>query len=201
MAVVFESWPKEPDDIVVKHGVSWAQFEAYLEQRGDALPRVTYLEGTLELMSPSAHHEGIKKLLAIILEEYLDSLDITFQGVGAWLLKQSKAEAGLEPDECYILGGGEKERPDLAIEVVWTSGGVQKLEIYRRLGVGEVWFWIEGRVHIFVLVGDRYEERSRSACLPKFDFDVVTELSQLAHHSAVKKAARARFAATSSSSS
>jgi Uma2 family endonuclease len=199
MALMFERWPKEADEIVVKRGISWEQFEAYLEERGNALPRVTYLEGTLELMSPSAHHEGIKKFLAIVLEEYLDAKDITFQGVGAWLLKQSRAEAGLEPDECYILGAEAKERPDLAIEVVWTSGGVHKLEIYRRLGVGEVWFWIDGKVHIFVLVGEQYEERSRSACLPSFDFEVVNELIQLPHHSDVKKAARRRFAPSSSS--
>lgn len=37
------------------------------------------------------------------------------------------------------LGTGTSlERPHLAIEVIWTSGGVGKLDLYRRLGVAEV---------------------------------------------------------------
>ncbi len=43
-----------------------------------------------------------------------------------------------------------REAPDLAIEVIWTSGGIDKLESYRGLGVGEVWFWREGRMEVFV---------------------------------------------------
>ena len=34
----------------------------------------------------------------------------------------------------------DKEIPELAIEVVYTSGGIDILKIYRRLGVKEVWF-------------------------------------------------------------
>jgi len=44
----------------------------------------------------------------------------------------------LEPDECYLVGDQDKSAPDLAIEVIGTSGGIDKLEIYRRLDVGEV---------------------------------------------------------------
>lgn len=38
-------------------------------------------------------------------------------------MREVPKEAGLEPDECYVIGA-EKEYPDLAIEVVWTSGGM-----------------------------------------------------------------------------
>jgi hypothetical protein len=31
-------------------------------------------------------------------------------------------------DECYILGDAAKDRPDLAIEVVWTSGVAAPVE-------------------------------------------------------------------------
>ena len=37
--------------------------------------------------------------------------------------------------------GTDKNVPDLVIEVVVTSGGINKLEVYRRLQVPEVWFW------------------------------------------------------------
>jgi hypothetical protein len=30
--------------------------------------------------------------------------------------------------------------------VIWTSGGIDKLEVYRRLRVREVWIWKSGRI-------------------------------------------------------
>ncbi len=65
---------------------------------------------------------------------------------------------------------------DLAIEVVWTSGGIEKLDVYRGLGIGEVWLWREGIIEVHVLLDDRYERRERSALLP--DLDLV----ELARH-------------------
>ncbi|MEG4506483.1 Uma2 family endonuclease [Microcoleus sp. F6_B4] len=38
----------------------------------------------------------------------------------------------------------KKAIPDLAIEVVFTSGGIDKLQLYKRLGIPEVWFWEDG---------------------------------------------------------
>jgi len=182
------------DRRVVMYGVSWEAFEAILKARGDAKPRVAYLEGTLELMSPSRDHENIKTYFASVIEEYLDSLDIEYDGVGAWLLKHAPGVAGLEPDECYILHDAKKPRPDLAIEVVWTSGGINKLEIYRRLQIGEVWFWIDDRIDVYVLTDDRWEKRTTSACLPEFDFALALEMLELPTLSAIRKAIRARLA-------
>jgi hypothetical protein len=52
---------------------------------------------------------------------------------------------------------------------VWTSGGINKLEIYRRLGVGEVWFWKGGRIEIHVLRQTEYEHVNRSELFPDLD--------------------------------
>ncbi len=185
-----------PDDVVVMTNVSWDAFESFLRERGEARPRVTYLEGTLELMSPSRDHESIRRCLAAIVDEYLDHLGIVWDGAGAWLLKNAPSEAGLEPDGCYLLHDPTKQRPDLAIEVAWTSGGVDKLEIYRRLGVGEVWFWINDAMSVHVLTDAGYEVRTTSACLPGFDFALVDEMLALPSLSAVRKALRERLAVT-----
>lgn len=181
------------DHRVVMYGLSWTDFETFLAMRGDSGPRVTYLEGTLELMSPSRDHEVIKTRLAAIVEVYLDHLGIPYEGVGAWLLKHAPKEAGLEPDECYLVGNLERERPDLAIEVVWTSGGIQKLEVYRRLGIGEVWFWKDDKITFHVLVGDAFEERPTSVLLPAFDRELAYEMLELPSLSAVKRALRERL--------
>ena len=181
------------DQRIVMYGVSWDAFESFLALRGERRPRVTYLKGTLELMSPSRNHEVLIRRFAAIADAYLSHLRVTYEGVGAWLLENSKEEAGLEPDECYILHDVSKQRPDLALEVVWTSGGIDKLEIYRRLGVAEVWFWIKGNVSIHVLVDGAYEPRATSPCLPDFDFALVAEMMALPSLSAVNDALRERF--------
>lgn len=60
-------------------------------------------------------------------------------------------------------------RPDLAIEVVWTSGRLDKLAIYRKLGVREVWYWRKGTIAPHGLRDERYEPLKASEVLPGID--------------------------------
>lgn len=84
-------------------------------------------------------------------------------------------QRGVEPDECYVFGDRpDALRPDLAIEVVWTHGGLNKLELYRELGVAEIWIWSRGRIQVHVLRGNRYEPATESSALPGID---VAELA------------------------
>jgi Uma2 family endonuclease len=165
------------DQRVTLNDVSWADFELILQIRGDrAGVRLTYLNGVLELMTPSVDHEGIKTTIARLLEAYAEEKGLPFNGFGSWTLKRAVRARALEPDECYSLSLGRPSTPDLAIEVVWTSGGIDKLEVYRGLGVQEVWFWREGVIEVNALTGDQYERRERSALLPDLD------LAELARH-------------------
>ena len=77
----------------------------------------------------------------------------------------------------------QKDRPDLAIEVVWTSGGINKLEIYRRFKIAEVWFWEDERITSYVLEGDDYVATERSACLPTLDLALIARLVTVLPHS------------------
>ncbi len=61
------------------------------------------------------------------------------------------------------------EIPDLAIEVVRTSGGIDKLEVCRGLGVPEVWVWQDAALRVFVLEGERYRTSPRSRLIPDLD--------------------------------
>jgi len=166
------------DQRIVTHGVPWSHFETQLALRGDSpVPRIAYLDGVLELMSPSKDHERIKSYLGRLLEAYALETGTDLSPYGSWTLKHAPAAAGLEPDECYLVGPDQaRQVPDLAIEVVWTSGGIEKLEIYRRLGVEEVWTWKGGRIEVHVLDGDHYESVSRSRLFPDLDLDLLVSL-------------------------
>lgn len=179
----------EPDQRVYMH-VPWAHYEAILALRGDvAGPRMSYLDGVLEIMSPSKSHERFKSYIGRLVEAYALERGIDLTPYGSWTLKTGPKKAGVEPDECYIVGADQsKETPDLAIEVVWTSGGIDKLEIYRRVAVGEVWFWEDGVLTVHLLRGDGYEQATRSRCFPDLDLGVLCSYLE---HPTVTQAVRA----------
>lgn len=168
--------PRE-DHFVHLHGATWADYERLLEMRGEcSVPRITYLEGTIEIMSPSQTHEVVKSTIGRLVETWCLERGVAFTTVGSWTLASKKDECGLEPDECYVFGElGQSARPDLAIEVVWTSGGIGKLDVYRKLGVAEVWFWRKGRITVHRLRGDQYVEVPQSVALPGIDLDRLLE--------------------------
>ena len=162
--------PPTMDQRITFPSVTWAEFEVMLAIRGDnAGIRMTYLNGALELMSPSLDHEGIETVIARLLEIYALEMGIPLNGFGSWTLKNPLRARALEPDECYAVSTGRPARPDLAIEVIWTSGGIDKLEVYRGLGVGEVWIWREGAIEVHVLVADNYRRGEQSALFPGLD--------------------------------
>lgn len=149
----------------------WNQFEQFLKLRGEAsLPRFTYLDGVLEVMAPSKSHEGIKSRLARLLELWAFHEGVELAAFGSTTLKRKKLKSGVEPDECYVVGRSELgPRPDLAIEVNLSSGGIDKLEAYHRLSVPEVWFWEDGKLVVFHYKASGYVKRSKSAVLPTLD--------------------------------
>jgi Uma2 family endonuclease len=181
------------DQRVTLRNVGWSEYEALLAMRDEsAVPRISYLEGMLELMSPSQDHEILKKKLARLVEAYADELGLELEGYGSWTLKRSELERGAEPGECYSIGPA-KDVPALAIEVVWTSGGLNKLEIYRLLGVREVWVWEQGDIRVVALRGDRYEKVARSESLPQIDLDLVRSLLDAPSQTAAVRELRARL--------
>jgi Uma2 family endonuclease len=184
------------DQRLVRYGVPWSHFEVELALRGDrSSPRMAYLQGALEIMSPSKDHERIKSYIGMLIEAYALETGLDLSPYGGWTLKNAPAEAGLEPDECYIVGSDQEKRvPDLAIEVVWTSGGIDKLEIYRRLGIGEVWFWRDGKIEVYALVEGRIDRIERSRLLPGLDLELVVELLDLPTALQAVRALRAALA-------
>ncbi len=126
-------------------------------------------------MTPSWDHESQKTLLARLVEAYAEERGIDLHGVGSWTIKQAAKERGIEPDECYVVGAFETppDIPDIAMEVVWTSGGLNKLAVYQGLGIPEVWFWEGGVLRIYVMRADGYVENARSEILPGLDPELL----------------------------
>lgn len=163
------------DHIVLLRNAAWSDYQRLLEMRGErSVPRIAYLEGALELMTPSRTHEWLKSLIGQLVEVWCLERGVEFNAYGSWTLEDKDAERGAEPDECYVFGDVlNPQRPDLAIEVIWTSGGLDKLAIYRALGVREVWFWREGRLTIHAPRATGYQEIGGSEVLAGIDLVVL----------------------------
>lgn len=161
----------DPEERFISSGVSWQQYEALLAKLGDRpWYRVTYLEGMLEIMAPSRRHESYKENITRLLNAYFEETRTRFYGLGSTTFRAALKARGVEPDTCFCVGS-EKAVPDLAVEVVETSGGINKLEVYRGLGVPEVWFWQQGRFDVYCLCDENYEPATTSMLLPTLDLN------------------------------
>jgi len=164
------------DSIVRLSGLRWDDYQRLLKIRGDRSgPRFAFLNGEVEIMSPSRTHEAIKSVLGRLVEVYCLENDTPFTAVGSWTLEAADHSRAVEPDECYQFGTEKTDDPpQLVIEVVWTSGGIDKLDIYRKLGVHEVWFWRRGRIQPYCLRGDHYVSTITSEVLPGLNLGLLT---------------------------
>ncbi|MEG4495641.1 Uma2 family endonuclease [Microcoleus sp. F10-C6] len=160
------------DSCLTLRGVSWSQFES-LEAAFESVGGIkfAYLDGILEIMTVSPEHEESKSTIGLLLEAYLREKGIRFYVKGGQTLGSKELGARKEPDESYNLQT-KKAIPDLAIEVVFTSGGIDKLQLYKRLGIPEVWFWEDGVLSIYYL-REEYEKVDRSELLPELDIALL----------------------------
>ena len=158
---------------------TWKQFKRLqrcFEEGGGA--RVSYLDGTIQLMTISLEHESRKSHLGFLLEAFLIEEDIEFFIHGSATLESEIKKAGKEPDESYCFHT-EKKHPDLAIEIAITSGGIDTLEIYRRWKIPEVWIWQRDVLHVFQLGGGRYMQADESSHFPRLDLALLAKCARI----------------------
>ncbi|MEO7729373.1 MAG: hypothetical protein ABIY55_00235 [Kofleriaceae bacterium] len=57
--------------------------------------------------------------------------------------------------------------------MIWTSGGIDTLEIYQQLGIAEIWFWIDGKLDVHASRDGRDEPVATSMWLPGLDLALL----------------------------
>ncbi|MER3434940.1 MAG: hypothetical protein C4288_16345 [Leptolyngbya sp. ERB_1_1] len=161
------------DQHIVVSG-TWEQFKSiqkgFEHSRG---VRLFYYDGTIELLMPGRDHEIFGHVIGYLVTTYLIQQGIFFQPTGA-MTQEQEGTASAQADQSYCLSR-VKPIPDLSIEVVFTSGGANKLARYRALGVTEIWIWQDGTLKLYHLGSDGYEEVNRSQLeeLKNLDLDLL----------------------------
>ena len=164
---------------MVVFGVSWKDYVILREALDTPGLRMTYCEGTLELMSPSRTHELNKKSIARLVELYAFLRDLPLIGYGSTTFRNEAKERGAEPDECYRVGSQmqDGEFPDIVLEVIHISPILDKLHVYKGFGVPEVWLFRNGAFELYRLANDGYGRIERSGFLPDLDFALIARLA------------------------
>lgn len=172
----------------VINGVTWSQYVLLREELDIPGLRMTYREGVLELTSPSREHEDHKKTIARLVEIHALERDCPLYGYGSTTFRKEARERGAEPDECWMVGRKLDDYPDIVLEVVLTSGGIDKLDVYLGLGVREVWFYDNGAFHLHELTEGGYHPIDRSGLIPDLDFEQLARFVHLDdQHEAVRQ--------------
>ncbi|MBW4571877.1 MAG: Uma2 family endonuclease [Tolypothrix carrinoi HA7290-LM1] len=184
------------EKLVTLPDVSWEQFkgiEAQLKDNRNV--RLSYLSGILEIMSPIGDkHEKVKSTLGLLLEAYMKVKGIRFYKRGGFTLEEPGYASGT-PDESYCIGT-DKETPDIVIEIIITSGTINRKELYKPKKVPEVWFWKKNEIKIYRLTEQgEYEEVNQSGFFPGLDpnlllqyiampdqYDAVQEFERVIRH-------------------
>ncbi|HEY5920505.1 MAG TPA: Uma2 family endonuclease [Kofleriaceae bacterium] len=175
--------------------VPWAAYVSLRDALDTARVHMTYLAGSLELMSPSERHEEESKLIARLLEAWAEERDVDLRGFKSATFRNEAEARGAEPDECYSIGPKAKDAPpQIAIEVVVANPLLDKLAVYAGLGVAEVWVWHSTSRNFAVhrLDGGRYVAAAASQLLRELDLGLLASFVRTGeNHTALVKSYRA----------
>ncbi len=91
---------------VILSNISWDTYQAMIrDMESDPGKRLTYEEGTLEIMSPLPIHERYSRLLGRIVEVTTEEMDVEIASFASTTWSREDLRKGLESDECYYVTG------------------------------------------------------------------------------------------------
>jgi Uma2 family endonuclease len=165
-------------DRLVLTGVSWAYYEHTLKEIGNRPIRISFLDGTIEIMSPLPEHENVKRAIGRLIEHLTFERGLPCKSFGSTTFRREDRGAGVEPDKSYyfhnieIVAGMKRfdpaihPVPDLAVEVDIFSSSVPREQIYVRLGISEIWRYDGEHLRVRLLAEGGYVDSASSRLFP-----------------------------------
>ena len=163
---------------VVFNHLSWLSYQQILQALGENnRAHLFYDRGTLEITMPLEEHEFYRELIGLFIRILVVELGLKIKSMGSTTLAREDLERGAEPDNAYyiqnqakVLGKRinltEDPPPDLVVEVDITHTDINKLELYARLGVPELWRFNGEIWRIYRLEKGVYQEEEFSPTFP-----------------------------------
>ncbi len=183
------------DSTLVVRGVRWEDYEELLEAIGEASGlRISYNEGTLQIMTVGSEHESYSRLIDSLVRLVSLRLRIRVLSFGSATMKKPGKRKGLEPDGCFYVQTaaaiGNKLQldfesdppPDIAVEVDLHHESLSKFPIYAALGIPEVWRYDGEALIIYHLQNDQYIVAEASQALPVLTATTLSEFLRRSEH-------------------
>lgn len=186
--------PESVYSTITLKNVDWETYEKLRDEPRNDRVRMTYLDGTLILMSPEYIHDRDVNYFDLLVLGVCAGLGISLAGIRSATLRRSEASptlgGGKEPDTAFYIGANERRMrrkkelvlgidppPDLAIEVHNKHDSKLAMAVYARLGVPEVWRYdVRSNTLRFALLEDEvYVEYDRSRVLPRLTTALVLQ--------------------------
>ncbi len=179
MLLELNRWVIPPGHQALIKNVSWSELEEILEELGEARSsRISYSNGSLEIMTPLAEHESNKGFISDFVRIILEELGQEYRNLGSTTFKSEAMAQAVEADECFYIQNeaivrGKKRidlnimpPPDLVIEIDITNR--TRFNNYEILGVPELWRYDGKNLEINVLTSGKYTLSTQSLQFPQF---------------------------------
>ena len=120
-------------------------------------------------MSPSWKHERYSELFGQLIRIVAREFSLPYISGGSTTFRSTASDCGLEPDRCFYIqnvpcGQGKNEidlntdpPPDLAVEIEISRRLSDRIEVYRKLSVPEIWSYDGTRLTLLHLRETGYE--------------------------------------------
>ena len=178
-----------PDSAVTLRNQTWGDYEKLLDEIGEASGlRISFNEGTLEVMTLSIQHEYFKDIIKDIVRLLGMRKRIRILTFGSATMKNTEVLKGAEPDGCFYVQTADKlppmiemdfskdPPPDVVVEIDIHHKSESKNPIYAALGVSEIWRYNGKKMTLYKLgKKGEYTEIRKSAALPILTAEILTE--------------------------
>jgi Uma2 family endonuclease len=177
-----------PASTLILRDIGWEEYEELLDALGEAKGlRISYDQGTLQIMTLSTRHEKYARLIDNLVSLFSITMRIKVLCYGSATMKKQDKLRGAEPDSCFYVQNadlvGRKSDidfsidppPDIVVEVDLGHDSISKFPVYSALGVPEIWRYDGELMTIYHLVQERYVTAPASRALPALSTNTLTE--------------------------
>ena len=174
------------DPTNILRGVDWESYVRMRNHPGNGHLRMSYLDGTLILVSPQFIHDRYGWRIAKVVDLACEGLGIPAQCTVSTTLQRRgpgpRKGTAKEPDFGFYFRENEPRMrnkdsiilevdppPDLAIEIDNKADSSRALALYARIGVPEIWRYKAKTKTLWFgrLVGETYQTIEHSLNLPR----------------------------------
>jgi len=132
------------------------------------VPRMTFDEGVLELVTPSLPHEKDALAITRIVDIVAAIIGVPILSAGGTTYRRKDLRRGFEPGASFYIQNESRVRdrpeinlavdppPDVVLEIEMSRSALDKLPLFASMGIPEVWRCDGQQVTVLILDQDHY---------------------------------------------